>query len=358
MCGIIGCVGNEEAAPVILDGLRRLEYRGYDSAGIAVIGPKGFEIRRVEGKLAKLEELLGKEPLEGTTGIGHTRWATHGRPSETNAHPHRSGDIVLVHNGIIENYSELKKFLTGEGFEFSSETDTEVICHLIQYYCRSGNSTLDALKLAREKLTGAYSLVILNQKEPGNIYIAKKGSPLVVGEAKDAQFVASDIPALLPYTKDMIFLEDGDYGFLDAGGVHINDASGNGVRREPQHIPWTPLMAEKGGYKHFMLKEIFEQTKVLQDVLAGRIDKERCRVVLEEVAGLFDGGNSSDVEGLSIWHPNPSTYYLYVSRADGTLQRFNVNDPSTPTLDTSWGNDGSYTVQGGGQLRGDRKSVV
>ena len=289
MCGIIGYVGKKEAAPVILDGLKRLEYRGYDSAGIAVIGPGGFEIRRVEGKLSNLENLVAKEPVEGMTGIGHTRWATHGRPSETNAHPHRSGDIVIVHNGIIENYSELKKFLVGEGFEFSSETDTEVICHLIQYYFRSCNSTVEALKLAREKLEGAYSLVILNQKEPGEIYVAKKGSPLVIGEGDGEQLVASDIPALLPYTKEMIFLEDGDYAVLRSKGVEIHDAEGREVKRAPQHIPWSPLMAEKSGYKHFMLKEIFEQTKVLQDVLAGRIDKENCRVVLEEVADLFDG---------------------------------------------------------------------
>lgn len=289
MCGIIGYVGKNETAPVILDGLKRLEYRGYDSAGIAIENSSGIEIRRVEGKLAKLEQLVAKEPVAGTTGIGHTRWATHGRPSETNAHPHRSGEIVLVHNGIIENYSDLKEFLVGEGFEFTSETDTEVICHLINYYCRSGNSTVDALKLTRKKLEGAYSLVILNQKEPGVIYVAKKGSPLVIGEGKGEQLVASDIPALLPYTKEMVFLEDGDFAILDLKGIRIYDAEGSEVKREPQHIPWSPLMAEKGGYKHFMLKEIFEQTKVLQDVLMGRIDKTNCRVVLEEVSDIFDG---------------------------------------------------------------------
>ncbi len=288
MCGIIGYVGKAEATPVLLDGLKRLEYRGYDSAGIAVVGRESVEIRRVEGKLARLEGLLAERPVRGTTGIGHTRWATHGRPSETNAHPHRSGDIVLVHNGIIENYSELKKFLAAEGFDFSSETDTEVICHLIQYYCRS-NNTFDALRLARQKLEGSYSLVFMNQKEPGVLYVAKKGSPMVIGEGEGERLVASDIPALLPYTREMIFLEDGDFAMLDAGGVRIYDAHGRTVERRPQHIPWSPLMAEKGGYKHFMLKEIFEQTKVMQDVLAGRIDKGSGRVVLEEVADLFDG---------------------------------------------------------------------
>jgi glucosamine--fructose-6-phosphate aminotransferase (isomerizing) len=293
MCGIIGYVGSRDATPVLLDGLKRLEYRGYDSAGIAVAGADGVQIRRVEGKLARLDTLVAEKPLPGSVGIGHTRWATHGRPSETNAHPHRSGDIVLVHNGIIENYRELRGFLCEEGFEFSSETDTEVICHLINSYCRKGKTTLEALGLVREKLEGAYSLVVMNQKEPGAIFIAKKGSPLVAGEGKGESFVASDIPALLPYTKEMIFLEDGDWGVLEKKGIRLFDEKGRSVTRAPQHIPWSPLMAEKGGFKHFMLKEIFEQTKVMQDVLAGRIDKVRGRVVLTEVADLFKGGKPS-----------------------------------------------------------------
>ncbi|MFH1830869.1 MAG: glutamine--fructose-6-phosphate transaminase (isomerizing) [Pseudomonadota bacterium] len=289
MCGIIGYVGNSEATAVLLDGLKRLEYRGYDSAGIAVSGPDGIDIRRVEGKLVGLEKLLLEKPMQGSTGIGHTRWATHGRPSETNAHPHRSGNIVLVHNGIIENYRELKNFLVADNFEFTSETDTEVIAHLISYFLKQGKSTFDALALARKRLEGSYSLVILNSKEPGVLYVAKRGSPLVIGEGKNEKLVASDIPAVLPYTKDMIFLEDGDVAVIDANRITIYGEDGEEVKRLPQRIPWNPLMAEKGGYKHFMLKEIFEQPKVMQDVLAGRIDKERGTVVLDEISPLFDG---------------------------------------------------------------------
>ncbi len=289
MCGIIGYVGDAEATTVLLDGLKRLEYRGYDSAGIAISGPDGVEIRRAEGKLSRLESLLHEKPMSGSTGIGHTRWATHGRPSETNAHPHRSGDIVVVHNGIIENYSELKRFLVGEGFTFTSETDTEVICHLIEHFRRRGQSTFDAIASARKQLIGSFSLVIMNSKEPGVLYVAKRGSPLVIGEGQGEKLVASDIPALLPYTKDMIFLEDGDSAIIDTKKITIYDADGKKAKRSTQRIPWSPLMAEKGGYKHFMLKEIFEQPKVLQDVLAGRLDKGRGAVVLDEIADLFKG---------------------------------------------------------------------
>ena len=289
MCGIIGYVGKSEATPVLLDGLRRLEYRGYDSAGVAVTGAEGLVMRRAEGKLGRLQSLVDKEPMPGNTGIGHTRWATHGRPSETNAHPHRSGDIVVVHNGIIENFSELKRFLTGEGFEFTSETDTEVICHLIEYHRRRGEPTFQALTSARERLAGSYAIVVMNVKEPDVLYVAKNGSPLVIGEGDGERLVASDVPALLPYTKDMIFMEDGDSAVIRPDGITMYDAGGEAVAREPHRIPWSPLMAEKGGYKHFMLKEIFEQPNVMQDVLAGRIDRERGEVVLEELAPLFDG---------------------------------------------------------------------
>ncbi|MFA5812609.1 MAG: class II glutamine amidotransferase, partial [bacterium] len=198
MCGIMGYVGKSEATPVLMDGLKRLEYRGYDSAGIAIAGPDGVAIQRVEGKLAGLERLLAEKPMRGSTGVGHTRWATHGRPTETNAHPHRSGDIIVVHNGIIENYIELKKFLASEGFEFSSETDTEVICHLIAYHCRKGEPTLRAMAHALEQLHGSYAIVVMNAREQGVLYIAKRGSPLVVGGSESENLVASDITALLP----------------------------------------------------------------------------------------------------------------------------------------------------------------
>jgi glutamine---fructose-6-phosphate transaminase (isomerizing) len=289
MCGIIGYVGHEDATPILLDGLRRLEYRGYDSAGIAIAGPGGVSIKRVEGKLAGLEQALSRKPLRGSTGIGHTRWATHGRPSETNAHPHRSGDVVVVHNGIIENYRELTDFLTGEGFTFTSETDTEVICHLVEYFCRKGETTFQAIAHAQERLVGSYAVVIMNAKEPDVLYVAKRGSPLVIGQGEQSKLVASDIPALLPYTRDMIFLEDGDCAVLSQAGMKMYDGKGQEVARSPQRIPWNPLMAERGGYKHFMLKEIFEQPSVMQDVIAGRIDRGAGIVAIPELANLFEG---------------------------------------------------------------------
>ncbi len=294
MCGIIGYVGQDDATSVILDGLKRLEYRGYDSAGVAVFTKSGVEIQRAEGKLRNLELALAKSPISGTCGIGHTRWATHGRPSEKNAHPHRAGSIVLVHNGIIENYADLKKTLDSDGREFHSETDTEVACHLVDHFLvKNGGDTLKALKSAVEKIRGSYAFVLINVNEPGSIFIAKRGSPLVVGSAGGSHFVASDIPALLPYTRDMFFLEDGDCGVLGKNGVQIFSASGDAVHRQINRIPWSPLMAEKGGYKHFMLKEIHEQTTVLQDVIAGRIDAVKSAVVLDELAVLFPGGKPS-----------------------------------------------------------------
>lgn len=290
MCGIIGYVGNDEATPILLDGLRRLEYRGYDSAGIAVSDGGDIRIKRAEGKLSNLEILIAESTLPGTCGIGHTRWATHGVPSETNAHPHRAGDIVVVHNGIIENYLDLKKFLLGEGEEFTSETDTEVICHLIaHHYKKNGEDTLAAIKDSLTLLQGSYSVVIMNAKEAGKLYAAKKGSPLVIGEGRGANLVASDIPALLPYTKDVIFLEDGDFALVDLNGIEVFDVQGKRISRAAQHIPWTPLMAEKGGYKHFMQKEIFEQARIMQDIFSGRIMSGRNSVCLNEVDCLFDG---------------------------------------------------------------------
>ena len=288
MCGIVGYVGNGDAIPVLLDGLKRLEYRGYDSAGIAITGAGGIEIQRTEGKLERLERLLSSHPMKGCIGIGHTRWATHGRPSETNAHPHRSGDIVVVHNGIIENYVELRKFLTGEGYVFTSETDTEVICHLVEYFHHKQKaSTINAVKLSVAKLRGSYALVIMNGSEPDTLYVVKKGSPLVVGAAEGERFVASDIPALLPYTKEMLFLEDGDVAILTPSSIDLFGENGEQVDRKMQHIPWTPLMAERGGYKHFMLKEIFEQPAALEDTMAGRLDQARGSIALDEISKLF-----------------------------------------------------------------------
>lgn len=292
MCGIMGYVGDKNATPILVDGLKRLEYRGYDSAGIAIATPDGIKIHRAEGKLANLEMMIAECPISGHSGIGHTRWATHGNPSEANAHPHRSGSIVVVHNGIIENYMELKDLLASEGREFLSETDTEVICHLIDSnLARNGGNTLLAVKDAIARLAGSYAVVIMNEAEPETLYVAKKGSPIVVGQKNGARFVASDVPALLPYTKDMMFLEDDDFAVLGKAGIKIFDENGKEISRAVQHIPWSPLMAEKGGYKHFMLKEIFEQPSVLEDVLTGRIDRYKGNVVLDELDAFFDQGN-------------------------------------------------------------------
>jgi len=289
MCGIIGCVGKSSASSVLLDALKRLEYRGYDSAGVAIFGENGLNVRRAEGKLSNLEKSIEMEPIDGTIGIGHTRWATHGKPTEANAHPHRSGDIVLVHNGIIENYTELKRFLGEQGSRFASETDTEVICHLIDYYYQSEKNTLNAIKMAVERLSGSYALVIMNTSEPDRLYVAKHGSPLVMGECEGEGFVASDIPALLPYTKEMRFLEDGDFAVIDSHGTKLTNADGDSVDRPLQTIPWSPLMAERGGYKHFMLKEIFEQPRVIEDVLAGRLDRAGGGIAIDDLEPLFDG---------------------------------------------------------------------
>lgn len=289
MCGIMGYIGGEQASAILLDGLRRLAYRGYDSAGIAVVNGTEVQLRRAEGKLIHLEEQLAKAPVEGTVGIGHTRWATHGRPSETNAHPHRSGDIIVVHNGIIENHVELKTTLRAEGHQFESETDTEVVCHLVDSFVKRGKSTIDAIRATLLTLRGSYSLVILNAKEPSSLYVARRGSPLVVGKNGTGVFVASDIPAILPHTKQMLFLVDGDLGIVTRTSVSVTDTTGKNVERPVTSIPWSPVMAERGGYKHFMLKEIFEQPRVIEDALSGRIVSTRRRASLEELAFLCGG---------------------------------------------------------------------
>jgi glucosamine--fructose-6-phosphate aminotransferase (isomerizing) len=287
MCGIIGYVGRREATGILLDGLKRLEYRGYDSAGIAVHGEDGVVIRRSEGKLCRLEELINKDPPKGRVGIGHTRWATHGRPSETNAHPHRSGNIIVVHNGIIENHAELKKFLMKSGHEFSSDTDTEVACHLIRYHTERGETTINAIRLTLKEIRGSYALVIMDTREKDRLYIAKRGNPLVAGFGEKENFIASDIPALLPYTKKVLFIEDGEFGVLTAGSLEIFSENGVSVKRDPQKIPWNPLMTEKGGFKHFMLKEIFEQPTAIEDNFTGRLMPSAGKVVLDELEGLF-----------------------------------------------------------------------
>jgi len=284
MCGIIGYLGHREAMPIILDGLKRLEYRGYDSAGMAVISDHSVEIRRSLGKLAELEKLLSRHPLPGQVGIGHTRWATHGRPSEANAHPHLVDSIAVVHNGIIENYLDLKEDLIKEGHHFSSETDTEIISHLIAKNLRQGAEYLEAVRLALEAIRGSYALVIVNSKEPRMLVAARKESPLILGLGEGEYFLASDIPAILPYTRQVIFLEDYDLVVLKEGDFAILGRDGQPVSRQVHQISWSPAMAEKAGYKHFMKKEIFEQPLALIDTFRGRIDPDLGEVILEEIA--------------------------------------------------------------------------
>jgi glucosamine--fructose-6-phosphate aminotransferase (isomerizing) len=283
MCGIIGYLGPQEAMPIILDGLKRLEYRGYDSAGMAVLNGGGLAIRRSVGKLLELEKVLRHDPLSGQVGIGHTRWATHGRPSETNAHPHMVGSIAVVHNGIIENYLELKEGLIKEGHRFASETDTEIVSHLVVKYLNQGADYLKAVGLALEAIRGSYALVIVNANEPRMLVAARKESPLILGLGEGEYFLASDIPAILPYTRRVIFLEDHDLVVVKDGEYLILDQEGRPLERPVNHITWSPAMAEKAGYKHFMQKEIFEQPRALIDTFRGRIDPDLGEVVLPEV---------------------------------------------------------------------------
>ena len=285
MCGIVGYIGPKRVVPLILDGLKRLEYRGYDSAGIAVVGDNGkLEIRRAPGKLRNLEESIRITPLDGVYGIGHTRWATHGRPTEENAHPHRdcTGEIVVVHNGIIENYIDLKKNLIAEGHKFVTETDTEIIAHLIEKFSKDA-SLEEAVRKAVKAMTGAYALVAVSAKDPNKIVAARLGPPIVVGLGDHEFFVASDIPAILAHTRSIFFLGDGEMAVLTPQGVKLSDFESHTITRPPQHITWDPIMAEKGGFKHFMQKEIFEQPRAVRDTLLGRISQETGKVFLDEM---------------------------------------------------------------------------
>ncbi len=283
MCGIVGYVGGRDAVPVILEGLRRLEYRGYDSAGIAVVRDGAVVRRRSAGKLQNLCASLEREPLSGDWGLGHTRWATHGRPTEENAHPHQdcSGRIVVVHNGIIENHLALKTRLTAEGHRFVTQTDTEVVAHLVEALYRG--SLEEAARAALARVEGVYALVLLHKDEPHCLVAARRGPPLVIGLGAHEHYVASDVPALLPHTRDFLFLEDGDVATVRADAVVLRDASGTVVERAPQRIAWDPVQAEKGGYRHFMLKEIHEQPQAVRDTLFGRIGLEEGELHLEEL---------------------------------------------------------------------------
>ncbi len=282
MCGIVGYIGPKNVVPVLIEGLKKLEYRGYDSAGVAVAGPGGLRLCRVQGKVAVLEETLQKSPLEGTYGLGHTRWATHGRPSERNAHPHVdcSGDIVVVHNGIIENYLSLKAMLRDEKHEFRTETDTEVIAHLVEKFFKG--SLEEAVREALAVMEGAFAVGVMSVKDPGRIVIAKMGPPLLVGVGEGETIVSSDINAILVHTPHVAFLEDGEMAVIDAAGPRFTDFKGKPIEKKVEKILWNPLMIEKQGFKHFMLKEIFEQPQVVRDTLMGRLSLDRGEVLLDE----------------------------------------------------------------------------
>ena len=281
MCGIVGYVGPREASPILMAGLRKLEYRGYDSAGLAIVADHRVEMRRCVGKLDNLAALLREQPLGGTPGIGHTRWATHGRPSEQNAHPHRAGKVVVIHNGIIENYLELRAALERRGRKMASETDTEVISHLIDEHVQRGCGLFEATRRAIQELEGSYSIVVLSESEPDRLVAAKSATPIVLGLGEGENFVASDIPALLEHTRRVVFMEDGEVAELTADRVTIHTFAGEPVTRAPRTVTWDPVTAQKGGYKHFLLKEIHEQPQAIIDTMRGRIVQETGAVQLD-----------------------------------------------------------------------------
>jgi glucosamine--fructose-6-phosphate aminotransferase (isomerizing) len=341
MCGIVGYVGRKSVVPVIIEGLRRLEYRGYDSAGIAVGGNgDGLQIRRAEGKLRNLEEVIRLKPLDGTYGIGHTRWATHGRPTEENAHPHRdcTGRIVVVHNGIIENYVTLKRKLIEEGHKFTTETDTEVIAHLVEKYFAKNDDGKDkdkekekekdngappsleeAVRKTVSQLTGVFALGVIAADAPDKIVAARNGPPAVIGLGKDEYFVASDVPAILYHTRDLFFLGDGDLAVVTPEGVQLTDFDGKPVARQVQHITWDPIMAEKGGFKHFMLKEIYEQPRAVRDTTLGRISQETGHIFLSEMEitdAEFKAAKKINIEACGTsWHAGQAGKFMIESLA-------------------------------------------
>jgi glucosamine--fructose-6-phosphate aminotransferase (isomerizing) len=283
MCGIVGYVGDQEAVPILIGGLAKLEYRGYDSAGVAVLQGQKIEVRRSVGKLANLQKSLKEKEIAGVVGIGHTRWATHGKPSEQNAHPHRSKSCVLVHNGIIENYQPLKHQLEREGYKFHSDTDTEVVAHLIDKHMQKGLGLADAVRAATKEVRGSYALAVISEQEPGTLVAARLGCPLVVGRTKNASFVASDVMAMLTHTRDVTYLEEGDVAVVTASDVRMTDAEGRAMLRKPSKITWDAADAEKSGFPHFMLKEIHEQPQTILDTMRGRYSYETGEADLPDI---------------------------------------------------------------------------
>lgn len=284
MCGIVAYIGGQDATPIVVDGLRKLEYRGYDSAGIAILDDGKIEIRRVAGKVEFLEKLIDKNPVQGSTGIGHTRWATHGAPSELNAHPHlgMAGRIVIVHNGIVENYLSLKEELISEGVDFKSETDTETIAHLIEIFYNETNDLSSAVQKALKMIKGAHGLVVMSTVEPEKLITARLGNAggVAIGVGEDEMYIASDIPAIVSHTRKIVFLESGQLAIVRRDGFTVQDLEGKQIQAEVQNIPWDPISAEKGKYRHFMQKEIHAQVRALSDTLSGRIDFENYRIIL------------------------------------------------------------------------------
>ena len=314
MCGIVGYVGNESAVPILLDGLRRLEYRGYDSAGVAVLQGAKIEVRRSVGKLANLEKSLAQKSLNGVTGIGHTRWATHGKPSEQNAHPHRSGPCVLVHNGIIENYVPLRQQLQRDGYEFESETDTEVVAHLIGSYLKKGRPFVEAVRSATGDIHGSYAIAAVCETEPDVIVVARSGCPLVIGQHNGAAFVASDVMAMLSHTREVIYLEEGDLAVVTKSKVDVYQSDGKRVTRPVTQVTWDAEAAEKSGYPHFMLKEIHEQPQTILDTLRGRYSFETGEADVPDISLTKE--QFADVEQIWIvacgtsWHAGLVGKYL------------------------------------------------
>ncbi len=320
MCGIVGYVGPRPCVDIVVDGLRRLEYRGYDSAGVAVLGAGGLAVRRAKGKLQNLVARLSESPLAGSTGIGHTRWATHGRPSDENAHPHAYGGVAVVHNGIIENHLDLKAALAARGHRFSSETDTEIFAHLVAEAQANGAGDLgEAVRGALRQVQGSYAVAVISERHPGTIVAAKNASPLVVGFGDGESFLASDVPAILTHTREVVYLEEGELAVLTAGGVALEDREGRAVRRPPRRIEWSPVAAEKEGHKHFMHKEIFEQPRAVADTVRGRVSLERGDVVLDGME--IDAGYARSLERLVVvacgtsWHAGLSGRLMIESLA-------------------------------------------
>jgi glucosamine--fructose-6-phosphate aminotransferase (isomerizing) len=318
MCGIVGYVGNKQVVPLIIDGLRKLEYRGYDSAGIAVVDEnRELKIERAEGKLRNLEDALRQHPIDGTYGVGHTRWATHGRPTEENAHPHRdcTGRVVVVHNGIIENYLDLKEDLRKKDHQFVTETDTEVIAHLIEEHLKQGSNFEDAVRKTVQQLRGIFALSMLSADEPDTIISARLGPPAVIGIGNQEFFVASDVPAILEHTRDVFFLGDNEIAVMTKDGVRVTDFNGNPVEPQRQRITWDPIQAEKGGFKHFMLKEIYEQPRAVRETVEGRISLDTGRVFLDDMKNLteadFRGLKSIKIAACGTsWHAGIAGKYM------------------------------------------------